>query len=84
MTYRAPVAEMLFTMRHVGGLDRAIAAIEGRGEDPAKPRRRAWNGSARKAAAERMKKYWTKRKSVAATANGASSQSVSPPSTDRA
>ena len=25
MTYRAPVAEMVFTMRHVAGLDRAIA-----------------------------------------------------------
>src|SRR3954463_13442925 len=25
MTYRAPVAEMAFTMRHVAGLDRAIA-----------------------------------------------------------
>ena len=26
MTYRAPVAEMLFTMRHVAGLDRALSA----------------------------------------------------------
>ena len=25
MTYRAPVAEMVFAMRHVGGLDRALA-----------------------------------------------------------
>ena len=25
MTYRAPVAEMAFTLRHVAGLDRAIA-----------------------------------------------------------
>ena len=28
MSYRAPVAEMAFTMRHVAGLDRAIAAGE--------------------------------------------------------
>jgi acyl-CoA dehydrogenase len=25
MTYRAPVADIAFTMRHVAGLDRAIA-----------------------------------------------------------
>ena len=25
MTYRAPVAEMVFSMRHAAGLDRAIA-----------------------------------------------------------
>ena len=25
MTYRAPVSEIAFTMRHVAGLDRAIA-----------------------------------------------------------
>jgi hypothetical protein len=63
-------------------LDRAIAALEQRGDDSAKPRRRAWNGAARKAAAERMRKYWEQRKTMSASANGASSQSVRPPSTD--
>ena len=64
-------------------LDRAIAALEQRNSEPARPRRRAWNGAARKAAAERMRKYWARRKTMAASANGASSQSVNPPSTDR-
>ena len=63
-------------------LDRAIEALEQRnGGEPARPRRRAWNGSARKAAAERMRKYWATRKGMSAAA-GASSQSVKPPSTE--
>jgi hypothetical protein len=62
-------------------LDRAIASLEHRDGEPARPRRRAWNGSARKAAAERMRKYWEARRGVAQAA-GAGHQSVSPPSTD--
>jgi len=44
-------------------LDRAISALE-QGEGAAEPRtgRRSWNADARRAAAERMKKYWEQRK----------------------
>jgi peptidoglycan hydrolase CwlO-like protein len=43
-------------------LDRAIAALEP-GNDAAAPAgRRTWNATARRAAAERMKKYWAKRR----------------------
>lgn len=44
-------------------LDRAISALE-QGEGAAEPRtgRRSWNADARRAAAERMKKYWEQRR----------------------
>jgi hypothetical protein len=48
-------------------LDRAIAALEqggAPGED--RPRRRSWNAEARRAAADRMRKYWEKRKQKSA------------------
>jgi hypothetical protein len=71
-----------------GRLDRAIAALEEDSEAGAASERRAWNANARKAAAERMKKYWEKRKREAASAasgNGTSGdQSVKPPSTESA
>jgi hypothetical protein len=53
-------------------LDRAIAVLEARetaGDD--RPSRRSWNAEARSAAAERMRKYWEKRKQNASH-NGAS------------
>jgi len=63
-------------------IDRAIAAIEdkGRGEDaPRRGRgRRPLNADARRAAAERMKKYWQQRRQQ--PADGAA-YNVSPPST---
>jgi hypothetical protein len=70
-----------------GRLDRAIAALEEDHETSAPSDRRAWNAGARKAAAERMKKYWERRKREAAagagSSNGASGDhSVSPPSTE--
>jgi hypothetical protein len=43
-------------------LDRAIAALE-QGDGAVAPTgRRTWNAEARRAAAERMKKYWEQRK----------------------
>jgi hypothetical protein len=46
-------------------LDRAIAVLEqGDGAGPP-PGRRTWNADARRAAAERMKKYWEQRKQQA-------------------
>jgi hypothetical protein len=46
-------------------LDRAIAALE-QGDDAAAPSgRRPWNAASRRAAAERMKKYWAERKQKA-------------------
>lgn len=58
-------------------LDRAIAALEQgspvRGEQP---RRRSWSSQARRAAAERMRKYWEQRKGQT------QAYSVNPPSTD--
>ena len=62
-------------------LDRAIAALEHGG--PA-PRRRSWNSSARHAAAERMKKYWERRKQQSSLNGAARVHSVSPPSTESA
>ena len=48
-------------------LDRAIAALE-QGEGGGSPSgRRTWNAEARRAAAERMKKYWEQRKLQAAS-----------------
>jgi hypothetical protein len=48
-------------------LDRAIAALE-QGEAGGSPTgRRTWNAEARRAAAERMKKYWEQRKQQATT-----------------
>jgi hypothetical protein len=44
-------------------LDRAISALEqGEGAGVAPTGRRTWNADARRAAAERMKKYWERRK----------------------
>jgi hypothetical protein len=44
-------------------LDRAIAVLEqGDGGEATSGRRRTWNADARRAAAERMKKYWEQRK----------------------
>jgi hypothetical protein len=47
-------------------LDRAIAALE-QGDGAGLPHagRRTWNADARRAAAERMKKYWEQRKQQA-------------------
>ncbi len=70
-----------------GRLDRAIAALEEDSEAGAASERRAWDANARKAAAERMKKYWERRKREAAkgAASGSSgNQSVNPPSTESA
>jgi hypothetical protein len=63
-------------------LDRAILALE-QGDATAgeRPRRRSWNADARRAAAERMKRYWEQRKQTAAL-NGAPGYKVKPPSTD--
>jgi hypothetical protein len=51
-------------------LDRAIEALE-QGENSVEPPRgrRTWNAEARRAAAERMKKYWEKRKQQASSAS---------------
>ena len=44
-------------------LDRAIAALEQQdAASETQPRQRSWNADARRAAAERMRKYWEKRK----------------------
>ena len=49
-------------------LDRAIAALEqGEGGGAIQTGRRTWNAEARRAAAERMKKYWEQRKRQAAS-----------------
>lgn len=59
-------------------LDRVIEALE-RGSEPngtSAAGRRAWNAEARRAAAERMKKYWAQRKAESSNHN------VSPPSTE--
>jgi len=47
-------------------LDRAISALE-QGQASGEPRRgrRSWNADARRAAAERMKKYWEQRRQQA-------------------
>ena len=49
-------------------LDRAISALEN-GENSGEPQggRRTWNADARRAAAERMKKYWEQRKHQASS-----------------
>jgi hypothetical protein len=49
-------------------LDRAIAALE-QGDGAVAPQtgRRTWNAEARRAAAERMKKYWEQRKQQASS-----------------
>jgi hypothetical protein len=48
-------------------LDRAISALEqGEGLAEARTGRRSWNADARRAAAERMRKYWEQRKQQAA------------------
>ena len=62
-------------------IDRAIAALEQKGktEDTPKRGRRSWNADARRAAAERMKKYWEQRRQKAAAGEP---QSASPPSTE--
>ena len=58
-------------------LDRAIAALE-QGNDASAPSgRRPWNAASRRAAAERMKKFWERRRQQAP-------YNVSPPSTDSA
>ena len=58
-------------------LDRAIAALEQGGPRGAgRPRRRSWNASARRAAAERLRQYWEQRR------QRGKAYSVSPPSTD--
>jgi hypothetical protein len=44
-------------------LDQAIAALERSGAGQS-PRGRVWNAQARTAARERMKQYWSKRRSV--------------------
>ena len=64
-------------------IDRAIAALEEKGKAEDTPRRgrgrRSWNADARRAAAERMKKYWEQRRQKAAASEP---QSASPPSTE--
>ena len=55
-------------------LDRAIAALEEGNAAPVRPGRKSWNSAARRAAAERMKKYWAGRK-VAAEAKPADARS---------
>ena len=63
-------------------LDRAIEALErGSGRDGVQPERRVWNAEARRAAADRMKKYWARRKQQQA-ASAAAGYNVSPASTD--
>ncbi len=65
-------------------LDRAIAALEeGSGASKDRPKRRAWNAGARRAAGERMKKYWEQRKQEKA-ATASAGYNVNPPSTDNA
>jgi hypothetical protein len=64
-------------------IDRAIAALEHKGKVEGAPKRgrRSWNADARRAAAERMKKYWEQRRRKAAVSepyNG------NPPSTESA
>jgi len=64
-------------------LDRAIAALEqGESSGDGRPRRRSWNADARRAAAERMRKYWEQRRQKAALNGVPEPYSVSPPSTD--
>ena len=58
-------------------LDRAIAALELDNDAAAPATRRAWNATARRAAAERMKKYWAKRKQQAPAKSAADLQSDS-------
>ena len=66
-------------------LDRAIAVLEQNGSPGAgRTRRRAWDSSARHAAAIRMKKYWELRKQASSLNGAAQSHSVKPPSTDSA
>ena len=43
-------------------LDRAIAALEARERKPTEKHRRVWSAAARRAAAERMRKFWEKRR----------------------
>jgi hypothetical protein len=63
-------------------LDRAIAALEKQeGGSPARGRR-SWSGEARRAAAERMKKYWEQRRQQSNGNPAADSYNVSPPSTE--
>ena len=58
-------------------LDRAIEALEQGGPGRSQqPRRRSWSSQARRAAAERMRKYWEQRKGQTHAYN------VNPPSTD--
>jgi hypothetical protein len=65
-------------------LDRAIEALEqGDGASEERPKRRAWNAGARRAAGERMKKYWEQRKQQKANA-ALDGYNVNPPSTDNA
>jgi len=65
-------------------LDRAIAALEQNGLAGAAERsRRTWNSDARRAAAERMKKYWELRKQQSGLNGADRSHSVKPPSTDK-
>ena len=65
-------------------IDRAIAALEEKGKAEAVPKRgrgrRAWNADARRAAAERMKKFWEQRRQAEAS----EPYNVSPPSTESA
>jgi len=64
-------------------LDRAIAALEEGGRAPEeRPARRAWNAAARRAAGERMKKYWELRKQGQNAKTASAGYSVNPPSTD--
>jgi hypothetical protein len=66
-------------------LDRAIAALEEGGEAAdERPQRRAWNADARRAAGERMKKYWEQRKQEQDAKAPSAGYSVNPPSTDSA
>jgi len=64
-------------------IDRAIAALEHKGkvEDAPKRGRRGWNADARRAAAERMKKYWEQRRQKPAAGKP---YNVIPPSTESA
>ena len=62
-------------------LDRAIEALEQSGiAAPARKGRKSWDAESRRAAGERMKKYWEKRRQSADSNN----HIVSPPSTESA
>jgi hypothetical protein len=81
--YKA-IAKLREEMRRI---DRAIAALEQNNASAAgaasPARRRSWNADARKAAAERMKKYWELRKQKVPVNGASGPYKVKPASTDK-